>query len=64
MKGIANIGGNAEIELRGNDPAEAEAVADQIAALRDSLGLTGRISYHVCRHDEGIGDCASAVIEK
>ena len=62
-KVLSNVGGNAEIELRGADSAEAEAVADQLAALRDSLGLVGRISYHVCRHNEGIGHC-TGVVEK
>lgn len=61
---LANVDGNTEVELRGADSAEAEAVADQLASLRDSLGLSGkRITYHVCRHDEGIGHC-TGVIEK
>lgn len=60
---LGNVSGNSEVELRTNDAAEAEAIADQLASLRDALGLTKRITYHLCRHDEGIGHC-TGIVEK
>jgi pimeloyl-ACP methyl ester carboxylesterase len=62
-RGAANSDPSAEIELRVRDAAEAEAFADQVAAYRDALGITERISYHLCRHDEGVGFC-TGVVEK
>lgn len=49
-------------EYRSRDEAEGLAVARELADLRDHLGLSADISFHVCRHDEGIGDCSQAVV--
>ena len=48
-------------ELRESDSAEMDGVADTLASLRDSLGLPDVVTYHVCRHDEGLNDCAATV---
>lgn len=44
-------------DVRVSDAAEASALADQVALLRDASGLTDRVTYHVCQHSEGVGSC-------
>jgi hypothetical protein len=51
----------AAVELRGTDSAESSAVADTLASLRDALGHTDPVTYHVCQHTEGVGSCTAEV---
>ena len=47
---------------RSKDEMEALSVANNLAALRNLHGLGEVVTFHRCRHDEGINDCASVVI--
>jgi hypothetical protein len=51
-------------EVRDADEAELDAMSEMLAELRTACGLTDEVTYHVCRHDEGIGDCSAAVVVK
>ena len=46
--------------VRSTDEWEAESLANICVALRDVLGSPDFIVYHVCRHQEGDGDCSAA----
>lgn len=63
LRTAANVSSlsQAEMESRGLDAAEVEACADLLAALRDALGASTRVTYHLCRHDEGVGFCTGVV---
>ena len=34
-----------------------------VLAAQKRRGMVGRVRKHVCRHDEGIADCRSTVVE-
>jgi hypothetical protein len=49
-------------EVRGHDRRDAEAMFQWLVAAKGRLPV-GRIYRHVCRHDEGVMDCRTAVVE-
>lgn len=53
--------GSAPGEVRDVTPGEMDAFADWLSAMRDLGPTTEAVTYHVCRHDEGIGSCAAVV---
>lgn len=65
LKTASNVAAlsSSDLEFRCADRAEADAVADVLASLRDSLGVSARVTYHACRHDEGVGFC-TGIVEK
>lgn len=50
------------LEARGVTRRDSEALFLTLASARGRLPVT-RVTRHVCRHDEGEGDCRSALIE-
>jgi hypothetical protein len=50
-----------EGEIRDVDSGELDAIASVLAELRTAGGFTDTVTYHLCLHDEGIGDCSAAV---
>ena len=49
-------------EVRSKERAEVEGVAKDLADLRDRLNSSAPIQFHICRHDEGDGDCSASVV--
>lgn len=44
-------------QIRTSDQRNAEAARERLAGAMERLGIES-VSTHVCRHDEGIGDCS------
>lgn len=49
-------------QIRSVSPRDADAMFAFYVAARGRFPV-GRVRWHVCRHDEGIGDCRPAVVE-
>lgn len=47
---------------RSRDPRAARAAFDMLVAGKERYRIA-RVTRHVCRHDEEIMDCSSAVVE-
>lgn len=47
--------------IRSTEYIEAYAAAQELAGLRDMIGAAVDVRFHVCRHDEGTGDCSGTV---
>lgn len=47
---------------RTKDRRSMDAAFSLLTAARSRHSL-GRVHKHVCRHDEGVGDCSAAVVE-
>jgi hypothetical protein len=48
-------------EVRDVEHGELDAIGTHMAELRTAYETTDEVTYHLCRHDEGIGDCRAAV---
>jgi hypothetical protein len=49
-------------QIRSSETRDAEASFALLVAARDRYPV-GAVRRHVCRHDEGIGDCRPTIVE-
>jgi hypothetical protein len=51
-------------EVRDIEGSEIDGFSSWLSELRSTLLIADEVTYHECRHDEGIGDCSAAVVLK
>jgi len=59
---VGRLGDESAGLLRTRDRRDAEVLFEWVTAAKGRMPIE-RTRFHVCRHDEGVGDCSAAVVE-